>query len=172
MYCYTVVYMKDDKFIISMSLNNEGKIQILDMNGKVLANIGTDSNGEDIFKSPCCLTTDLDGKYAYVSDWYKDEVIEIDLHSYENRSIGHLWHPEGIETDDDGFVYVIETGTGKIVSFHPHRNDTKLAYLPFKLPPNWKPLGICFCSTKKKLYVGQEEHSSIKVLQITDDMDE
>ncbi|XP_060557076.1 uncharacterized protein LOC132717601 [Ruditapes philippinarum] len=167
MTCYTAVYLKYDRFIISMCQDNEGKVQIIDMDGDVLVNIETDSDEEDIFKNPYCITVNDNETYAYVSDWYRDKVIEIDLRSYKTRPVAYMWHPEGITIDDEGFLYIIEAGSGKIVYFHPHRDESEKVALLQTRPNYWNPSGICFSSAEKKLYVGQTGYDAIKVFKIT-----
>ncbi|XP_060557077.1 uncharacterized protein LOC132717602 [Ruditapes philippinarum] len=136
------------------------------MDGQTLIDIKTDSDGVSMFRNPYCLTIDTKGKYTYVSDWYRNEIIKIDLDSYETKAVAYMWHPEGITIDEEGFVYVVETGTNKLFYLHPHCEYSEKVILLHTLPGDWEPFGICFNSAGRKLYVGQAERDTIKVFKV------
>ncbi|XP_045174914.2 uncharacterized protein LOC123536139 isoform X1 [Mercenaria mercenaria] len=173
MFCYTVVYINDGRLIISMSQDHKGKIQILNMKGKVLANIEVNGEGNKIFKSPWCISLDSKAKCAYVTDWCEDSIFEIDLGTKATRKIAYFWHPEGITTDKDGFIYVIASGTNRIHCFHPkngfaNAHGTKLHVMSENFSANSQQSGILYSATDNKLYVGYFGHDSIKVYRISD----
>ncbi|XP_060557099.1 uncharacterized protein LOC132717619 [Ruditapes philippinarum] len=169
MYCTNIVYHDNDTFIISMWANHQGKVQIVDMTGHVLADIENNTKGEKLFKCPNYLTINSDGTMLYVSDWYRNCITAINL---ENRAVKELrhrfWHPEGISTDKEGLLYICENGTNRIHVFHPEDNISPPDVLLEDTSANWQPLAVCYSLSDRKLYVSQYGLNFIKVYEIND----
>ncbi|XP_053385012.1 uncharacterized protein LOC128550288 [Mercenaria mercenaria] len=166
MYCYNIAYINDGRLVVSMAADHEGKLQILSLSGEVLANIEYDDEGNKLFSRPDCIALDVTGTHLYVSDWYNDSITEIDIDNQVNWTFAHrFWHPAGITTDKEGFVYVCEGGTGRVHVFHP--NDSGVFVLLDKQSANSNPLSICFSLTENKLYLGHNGLNCIQVYKIT-----
>ncbi|XP_053385011.1 uncharacterized protein LOC123536139 isoform X2 [Mercenaria mercenaria] len=166
MLCYGIAYINDDRLVISMKNNYKGKLQILSLSGNVLANIEYNDKGDRLFSYPRWIALDAKGKHLYVSDCSDDSITDIDIENQENRKFAHrFWHPTGITTDREGFIYVCEGGTGRVHVYHP--DDSGTYVLLDKQSANWNPLSICFSFTNNRLYLSLDGQNCIQVYKIT-----
>jgi DNA-binding beta-propeller fold protein YncE len=152
-----------------MWANHQGKVQIVDMTGHVLADIENNTKGEKLFKCPNYLTINSYGTVLYVSDWYRDCISAINLENLAVKELRHrFWHPEGITTDKEGLLYICECGTNRIHVFHPEDNISPPDVLLEDTSANWQPLAVCYSLSDRKLYVSQYGLDFIKVYEIND----
>ena len=167
MYCYAIASYQQKELIIAMSKSHEGKIQILSFNGKILANLELDTNGDKkIFRCPFSITVDEDEEVAYVSDWYKDVIVTVDLDDHTCTKLStKVWHPRGVAIDEDDFIYIVESGTNSIQ--YIDTEDKKHVLIEGK-SEDLRPCCITYCIKEKRLYVGQKKLNCIKVYQIDD----
>lgn len=155
MYCSDIFYIPDGRLIISMSFEDNGKVQILNMNGEILTNIEMmDKHSCSWFRRPNYITLNRGANRAYVSDWYNDSITEIDLY-YQDAKILPIcaWHPGGITTDNDGCIYVCEIGDNSVYVFHP--DEQWMHALLDGVSGKLQLQCLCYSDTEKKLYVAQ-----------------
>jgi sugar lactone lactonase YvrE len=133
-----------------------GCVKILNMDGKVLSTIKTDSDGGKLFS--CCFGIALskDHNTIYVSDFNKDSVTSLTLDGhikaiYKDKDLKQPW---GITVDDEDNVYVCSTGNNCI-----HRLSPECEKLQVFQDVN----GHSVFHTNNKLFVG---HKSIRIYDI------
>lgn len=169
MRCMDIKHISDGRLIVALSENHMGKIQILSHTGTVLSNFEPEYKDGYVFKCPFYLALQPGSDTVYVSDWYKDSIIEIDIVNQSNRVLDHrFWHPEGITTDNEGNIYVCESGMKRICVFHPKLSEPEVLIDADSHSDSGKPASICYSVTDRKLYVGQDGLNFMKVYRITD----
>jgi hypothetical protein len=131
-------------------------IKILNMDGKVLRQIKTDSGGRKLFS--CCygIALSKDHNTIYASDYNKDSVTSLTLDGhikaiYKDKD---LKKPGGLTVDDEDNVYVISTGNNCIHRLSPECEKLQV----------FQDLNVhSVFHTNNKLYVG---HKSIRIYDI------
>ncbi|XP_060557093.1 uncharacterized protein LOC132717615 [Ruditapes philippinarum] len=166
MYCADIAYIGDEKLVIAMTADYHGKLQIMDFSGRVIRTFDIDEKGESPFQCPYYLNTDIMGNQFYVTDWLNDNIYKMDIDfSYGYSYSPRIWHPLGITTDKDGFIYVCESGTGSIHVYHTDdtKNTDKQVLLKFD---DFCPQALLYSASLSKLYVSFDGADRLKVYNI------
>jgi hypothetical protein len=151
--CLGIVYSSGNFIVAQGAL---GCIKILNMDGKVLSTIKTDSDGSQMFSSCYGIALSKDHNTIYVSDLEKESVTSLTLDGHIKAIYKHkdLKRPWGLTVDDEDNVYVCSTRSNCI----------------HQLSPKCKKLQIfqimnvhSVFHTNNKLFVG---HNSIRIYDI------
>ncbi|XP_060594363.1 uncharacterized protein LOC132748746 [Ruditapes philippinarum] len=150
--CLGIVY-SSGKFIVAQG-SLARCIKILNMDGKVLSTIKTDSDGGQMFSSCDGIALSKDHNTIYVSDFKKDSVTSLTLDGhikaiYKDKDLNGPW---GLTVDDEDNVYVSSIG-----SIHRLSPDCK------KLQVFQNVNGRSVFHTNNKLFVG---HKSIRIYDL------
>jgi formylmethanofuran dehydrogenase subunit E-like metal-binding protein len=166
MYCADIAYIGDAKLAIAMTADNRGKVQIMNFSGRVIHTIDRDEKGESLFQCPYYLNTNMVERVFYVSDWLNDSFYKVDIDTLSTYQYSpRIWHPFGITTDGDGFIYVCESGTDSIHVYHTDdtKNTDKEVLLKFN---DYNPQALLFSASMSKLYVSFDGSDRLKVYNI------
>jgi DNA-binding beta-propeller fold protein YncE len=150
--CFGVVYSSGN-FIVAAS----SCVEILNMNGKVLRTIKTDSDGGQLFTNCFEIAISKDHNTIYVSDCSKESVTSLTLDGhikaiYKDKDLKGPW---GITVDDENNVYVSSSGNNCIHRLSPECKKIQI-FQDVK--------AICVFHTNNKLFVGHEK--SIRIYDI------
>ncbi|XP_060557097.1 uncharacterized protein LOC132717617 [Ruditapes philippinarum] len=165
-YCANIAYIGDDKLVIAMTADYHGKVQIMDFSGRVIHTIDKDEKGVSFFLRPYYLNADNMGNHFYVTDWLNDNFHKVDIDTLNGYQYSpRIWHPLGITTDEDGFIYVCESGTSSIHVYHTDdtKNTDKQVLLKYD---DFCPQALLFSASLSKLYVSFNGADRLKVYNI------
>ncbi|XP_045209136.2 uncharacterized protein LOC123561048 isoform X2 [Mercenaria mercenaria] len=142
-----------DKIVVSF--DNPGKLQILDIKGKILTTVKTSSSGADIFKRPNYIQTS--SSFIYVSDSGNKAVIMLDWQGQVTCQYTDISRPEGLAVHPDGSLYACGINAIHLMSEDGTHGKTVLKVLT-------GPLAVCWCNKENKLYhsssTGEDKHDN------------
>ncbi|XP_060579849.1 uncharacterized protein LOC132736676 [Ruditapes philippinarum] len=114
--CFGITYSSGNLIVSNLTC-----IKILNMDGKVLSTIKTDSDGEQLFYHCYGIALSKDHNTIYASDYDKDSVTSLTLDGhikaiYKDKDLNGPW---GLTVDDEDNVYVSSTGNNCIHRLSP-----------------------------------------------------
>ena len=155
-----------DKIHLYVSFDNPPKVEILDLQGRLLKVIVKDGNNQKLFSSPWYIAFNPVNNRIYVTDREKDSVtcMTADGKFVASHKERDLIRPYGIAADTSGVVYVCARRTDKIVCFTPNLKrmdiiDDNGAYIH-------KPESVACWNKRDRLYVGLYRDDDMTVLDI------
>ncbi|XP_045213309.2 E3 ubiquitin-protein ligase TRIM71-like [Mercenaria mercenaria] len=143
--CYGISYCQGK---LAVTFVIPAKLQIMDLKGTVLTTVITNSNGENIFRSPEYVTTNSNA--IYVSDYAMHAVFWLNWQGELMGSYGGMGYPQDIAMLDDGSFCVSDAQTDKCnilnVTGDCKKSTTVLNELDY-------PWSIYLCESSSTLYV-------------------
>ncbi|XP_053407735.1 uncharacterized protein LOC123547507 [Mercenaria mercenaria] len=133
-----------EKLVVSFV--KPSKLQIIDLNGKVLKTIITNSKGEDIFTWPNFVTSNSHS--IYVSDESRPALIRLNWHGKLRGIYKAIQRPTGIAMLEDGSILVNNYPNGDIQHLSCDLSKSSIV-----LKDLTKPFAICCSGTDNKLYI-------------------
>jgi DNA-binding beta-propeller fold protein YncE len=129
-----------------------GKLQIMDLKGNIKIKVEKDSNGDNIFSSPCYVTTNSHS--IYVSDKGNNAVL---LFNFQGEMIGRnvdIGCPRGITLLDDGSFFVSGYLTKCIYRVSGDCKDRTTVL------ENESPQAVCLCAETSSLYISTNSNNT------------
>jgi hypothetical protein len=138
-------------------------IKILSMSGKIVKSF---DNGQDLFTYPQYLTVSPDNTMIYVSDFGRHTVTCLTFHGkvkaiYKDNQ---LENPRQLAVDEHGSVYVCGRYSNNVHQLSPDLNKVKILDKSHGI---YTPTCIAYCQNTKRLFVGMNQSSKIKVFNVT-----
>jgi DNA-binding beta-propeller fold protein YncE len=122
-----------------VSFYNPAKLQILDMDGKVLTKI------INIFRSPLHVATSSSS--IFVSDWGTKSVTRLSWKGEVIGSYGGMGFPSGLALSDDGTIFVCDNMKNVIEEIAEDCSAGTVVVKEIK-----SPYVVCWCAERKELY--------------------
>ncbi|XP_052809450.1 uncharacterized protein LOC128237913 [Mya arenaria] len=148
--CRGIGYHKN-RLIVSY---HSGKVETMDITGKVIKTIDKAGNGQSIFGRPDYLTVVEEGNSAviYVSDITKSTItkLDMDLNILQVFQGPALRGPQGITAVDHQLI-ICGYGSHNIIGIN--LSTGKMTELLGKENGIQRPLNVCYSQQEKKLYV-------------------
>ncbi|KAL4216398.1 hypothetical protein ACF0H5_024124 [Mactra antiquata] len=145
-HCHGICYHQD-KLIVTYCF--PGKLEILDMKGKVLKSITTDTTGKDIFSRPYYVQ--VYKNLIYLSDRSKNSIIMIDLNSEIISIYKGVNDPRGIAMLNDRRSFVVcSCGDNKIYEVDDDKKKSKVLIQDVE-----GPQAVCVNNEQNKLYISR-----------------
>lgn len=135
------------------------KVEMLDMNGRVLQTIKTDDTGAPLFDKPIHIAISPDGELIYTSDWSKRRVLCIDFSGLVKAKYDNI-RCYGITTDLAGTVYVGCIAPNSVHQLYPNCQLHKKVLGEDLLEQT--PDSLTYSSEENKLYVAQYDQEFIR----------
>ncbi|XP_060606590.1 uncharacterized protein LOC132758898 [Ruditapes philippinarum] len=141
-------------------------IKILSMSGKIVKSFDNGDYGQDLFNIPYYLTVSPDNTMIYVSDCGRNTVTCLTFDG-EVKAIykdDQLKNPHQLAVDEYGSVYVCGHDSNNV---HLLSRDLSKVKILDKSHGIHTPSSIAYCLNTKKLFVGMNQSSIIKVFNVT-----
>ncbi|XP_060569018.1 uncharacterized protein LOC132727503 [Ruditapes philippinarum] len=131
---------------LAVTFSIYAKLQIMDLKGNIKITVTKDSNGDNIFSEPWCVTTNSHS--LYVSDAGKKEVTWF---NWQGEMIGRnvdITSPRGISLLDDGSFFVSDEMTKCIYRVSADCKDRTTILENIE-----DPKAVCWCAETRTLYL-------------------
>ncbi|XP_045160520.2 E3 ubiquitin-protein ligase TRIM71-like [Mercenaria mercenaria] len=128
-----------------------GKLQIIDLKGKVQTTVATNSNGEDVFSKPDYVISNSHSIYA--SDREKHVVIRLNWQGELTGSYDAMGSPRGLALLEDDSIVACDAYNSNIQHISA---DLKKGHVVFKDVKY--PQAIYLCGTNNKLYISRDSY--------------
>ena len=143
--CLGVTWVDDNVYVGGLDINCEGRINILDSNGKHISSISSIGIVWSIHHRD---------NNIYYTDYHTVYCIKKDGSNVFTFSSPYLIAPDGIDTDRQGNVYVVGIDTNNILRLSPDGQSRDIIMEEEDGIIN--PLKVCFSRDFKKLFVSNE----------------
>ncbi|XP_052807415.1 uncharacterized protein LOC128236538 [Mya arenaria] len=157
--CLAIGY-HNDRLIVSY---RSGKVEKMDMSGKVIEKIDSDDSGKPVFGYPWQLTVVGEGQEAvlYVSDNYKNTItkLDMDLNILQTFEDPALREPAGI-TAVGNQLLICDRGSNNIMCLD--LTSSQMTQL-LKKNAEQNPKSVCYSQQQKRLYVTGEHDNVVSV---------
>lgn len=155
--CHGIAYRRG---CLIVSFRSPGKVQLMNLQGRVLKSIKHDAHQNKLFHWPDYVAVSRDGNSIYVSDWQRNAVTCLswkgEVTGVYKDGVGTKM--AGIAIADDDSVYVCKRTSHSIVRLTP---DCSVGKLILEEKHGLKyPWSICFCDEERRLYVDNNRNSN------------
>ncbi|XP_045208207.2 uncharacterized protein LOC123560030 [Mercenaria mercenaria] len=155
--CHGITYRRE---CLIVSFRSPGKVQIMNLQGRVLKIINQDLHKTRLFDWPDYIAVSKDDSSIYVSDWQRNTVTRLswkgEVTGVYKDTIGT--NMAGIAIAKDGSVFVCKRTSHSIVKLSP---DCSVSNTILKEKHGLKyPWSLCFCDEESKLYVDNNRNSN------------
>ncbi|XP_060560026.1 uncharacterized protein LOC132720057 [Ruditapes philippinarum] len=159
--CCSGIAYSNNHFVVSYWLT--GSIKISSISGRIVKSFDKDDNGQNRFTYPVYLTISPDNSMIYVSDWSRNTVTCLTYAGEVNAIYkdDQLKNPQQLAVDEYGSLYVCGRESNNILQLS--HDLSKIKILIDKRHGIIRPTSIAYCQNTKRLFVGMNQNSKIKV---------
>ncbi|KAL4216297.1 hypothetical protein ACF0H5_024023 [Mactra antiquata] len=144
-YCYGICYHQD-KLIVTY--DDPGKLEILDMKGKVIKSITKDTTDQDIFSKPYYVQ--VYNNFIFVSDYCESSIIKLDLNCEIKSIYEGVNEPSGFAVLPDRRSFVVcSDGDNKVYEVDYDKKSKVL------IKDVARPQAVCVNDKQNRLYISR-----------------
>ncbi|XP_045160407.1 uncharacterized protein LOC123525432 [Mercenaria mercenaria] len=152
--CRGIAY-SDNRLAVTCDAPTPCKVEILDMNGRIIKTLSKNVHGKDLFQCPQNIAVSHDGTYLFVTDRITCDVTKI---TFDGKVVAmyddsELCSPEGIVATRDGTLIVCNYKNNML-----HLVSEECEKLKIIKPLSDHvvcPTAVCFCEERNRLYVSR-----------------
>ena len=164
---YGVDYHQD-KIFVTCPRDKPANVKILDMEGKILKQIGTQPGQNSYFVDPLFIAVRYDGRMIYISDSACNTITGLEL-KLNGKTVTHE-EPKGnlfggIAPLPDGSIYLCEYNGKKILNFS--YDCRYIGDLTEITGEKNSPTSITYCPKQGRLVVFTQRYENFRVYQLT-----
>jgi hypothetical protein len=163
--CFDIAY-SNNHFVVSYFNGFTGCIKIVSISGIKVKLFALDDNGWDLFIKPYYLIVSPDNTMIYVSDMRRHTVTCLTFDG-EVAAIyidDQLKAPHQLAVDEYGSVYVCGYDSNNVHQLSHYLTKVKILDKSHGIDT---PTSIAYCQNTKKLFVGMNQSSKIKVFNVS-----
>ncbi|XP_053383814.1 protein wech-like [Mercenaria mercenaria] len=141
------------------------EIRVINFDGIVINHLVRPSDGRISFRSPLCITLNVDHSALYISDSETNTVTCMTLEGKVKAIYkdDQLTSPLHMAIDGTGLVYVCGRTSNNI---HQLSSDLKKGIVLLDRHELTSPTSVAYCTKRKRLYVGIKNENIVKVFKI------